>query len=100
MKRTWAFVIACVFALGVSADAEAGRGGGGGRSSSHRSSRPATGTGASSHSHTVKGYTTKRGTTVAPHKRTDPDRTQRNNYSTKGNTNPWNGKRGTKTATH
>jgi hypothetical protein len=37
---------------------------------------------------------------VAPHRQTDPDHTQRNNYSTKGNKNPTTGKAGTKTATH
>jgi hypothetical protein len=37
---------------------------------------------------------------VAPHRATDPDHTQRNNYSTKGNENPSNGKTGTKYATH
>jgi len=31
------------------------------------------------------------------HRRTNADHTQRNNLSTKGNTNPYTGKRGTKT---
>jgi len=48
----------------------------------------------------VKGHTTKNGTYVKPHRQTDPDHTQQNNYSTKGNTNPWTGKKGTKSATH
>jgi hypothetical protein len=89
--------------LGTGAQAQAGRGGGhsGGRSrSSGSSSKAASGTGASSQSHAVRGYTTKRGTVVAPHRQTNPDHTQRNNYSTKGNTNPSTGKAGTKTATH
>lgn len=51
-------------------------------------------------SHKVRGYTKpSTGTYVAPHHQTNPDRTQRNNWSTKGNTNPYTGKRGTKTAT-
>ncbi|WP_298997021.1 hypothetical protein [uncultured Desulfovibrio sp.] len=44
----------------------------------------------------VKGYTKKSGTYVAPHKRTAPNNTKMDNYSTKGNTNPYTGKKGTK----
>lgn len=47
----------------------------------------------------VKGHTTKKGTYVAPHKRTAPDSSKRNNYSTKGNVNPYTGKKGTKDPT-
>ena len=65
-----------------------GRGGGGGHSSGGRSHAAATGTGSSHSSHAVKGYTTKRGTYVAPHRQSNGDGTQRNNWSTKGNTNP------------
>jgi len=43
----------------------------------------------------VKGYTKKDGTYVAPHERTAPDRSKTNNYSAKGNTNPYTGKKGT-----
>jgi hypothetical protein len=81
------FAIAVVLMLGV-ADARAG---------GHRGS---SGTGSSSKSHSVRGYTTKRGTYVAPHRQTNPDHTQRNNYSTKGNLNPTTGKVGTRYATH
>lgn len=77
--------IAVVLALGV-VDVEAG---------GHRGS---SGTGSSSKSHSVRGYTTKRGTYVAPHRQTNPDHTQRNNYSTKGNVNPSTGKVGTRDA--
>lgn len=45
----------------------------------------------------VDGYTKKDGTYVAPHVRTAPDATKDNNYSTKGNTNPYTGKEGTVT---
>ncbi len=43
----------------------------------------------------VSGYTTKRGTYVAPHDKTTPDSTKLNNWSTKGNVNPETGKKGT-----
>lgn len=44
----------------------------------------------------VKGYTRKDGTYVAPHERTSPNHTKNDNYSTKGNVNPYTGKEGTK----
>lgn len=43
----------------------------------------------------VKGYTRKDGTYVQPHYRTSPNNTKLDNYSTKGNYNPYTGKRGT-----
>lgn len=49
-------------------------------------------------SHSVKGHVKKDGTYVAPHRATNPDKTQKNNYSTKGNVNPYTGKKGTKKA--
>lgn len=42
-----------------------------------------------------KGYVNKNGTYVAPHYQTEPDDNVYNNYSTKGNTNPYTGKKGT-----
>lgn len=91
-------VLVGLLLVGLTGRAAAGRGHGG----SHASNRSSgmSGTGASSSSHSVRGYTTKRGTYVAPHRQTDPDHTQRNNYSTKGNVNPSNGKVGTKYAKH
>lgn len=47
-------------------------------------------------SHGVKGYTKKDGTYVAPHRATDRDSSKTNNWSPKGNTNPYTGKEGTK----
>lgn len=47
----------------------------------------------------VNGYIKKDGTYVAPHQRSDPNRTQRDNYSSKPNVNPYNGKKGTKEPT-
>lgn len=44
----------------------------------------------------VSGHTTKNGTYVPAHYRTAPDHTKLNNWSTKGNVNPYTGKAGTK----
>lgn len=43
----------------------------------------------------VKGYTTKKGTYVAPHFQSTPNRSKFDNFSTKGNSNPYTGKKGT-----
>lgn len=48
----------------------------------------------------VRGHVTKKGKYVAPSHRTSPDHTQRNNYSAKGNVNPYTGKKGTKKPKH
>lgn len=42
----------------------------------------------------VKGYTRKDGTYVAPHYRSSPNSSKYDNYSTKGNYNPYTGKAG------
>lgn len=91
-------VLVALFVLGLASGAEAGRRGGGSRASGSHAGM--SGTGSSSSSHAVRGYTTKRGTKVAPHRQTNPDHTQLNNYSTKGNVNPSTGKTGTKYAQH
>ena len=44
----------------------------------------------------VSGYTNSYGTYVKPHYRSAPNKTVKDNYSTKGNTNPYTGKVGTK----
>ena len=44
----------------------------------------------------VHGYTKKDGTYVAPHYRSSPDSNPYNNYSTRGNVNPYTGQVGTK----
>jgi hypothetical protein len=46
----------------------------------------------------VRGYYRKDGTYVRPHHRSDPDGNFWNNWSTKGNVNPYTGKPGTKTS--
>jgi len=43
----------------------------------------------------VKGSVTKTGTYRPPHVRTSPNNTKMDNWSTKGNTNPYTGKKGT-----
>jgi hypothetical protein len=48
--------------------------------------------------HTVRGYTKRNGTVVAPYHATNPNGTKRDNFSTKGNVNPYTGKPGTKDA--
>ena len=43
----------------------------------------------------VKGYYRKNGTYVSPHYRSNPDHLRLNNWSTKGDYNPYTGKQGT-----
>lgn len=52
----------------------------------------------SSHGSTVhvQSHVTKSGTYVPAHVRTAPDHSKYNNWSTKGNVNPYTGKKGTK----
>lgn len=54
------------------------------------------GTGSNPYSHPTQGYTNKSGTYVQPHQQTNPNGTQRDNYGTKGNYNPYTGKTGTR----
>jgi len=42
----------------------------------------------------TRGYTKKNGTYVAPSHRTSPDQSRSNNWSSKGNVNPYTGKTG------
>lgn len=44
----------------------------------------------------VRGYIKKNGTYVAPHQQTAPNETKADNWSKKGNENPYTGKKGTK----
>ncbi|KAF0098702.1 MAG: hypothetical protein FD144_4221 [Rhodospirillaceae bacterium] len=59
-------------------------------------SYPTYGTGSNPRSNSVDGYTTDRGTYVAPHQRTNPNGTQYDNYNSRGNTNPYSGNTGTR----
>ena len=56
--------------------------------------------GESGASHHVNGHFKKDGTYVQPHHATNPNHTQRDNYSSKPNVNPYNGKQGTKEPQH
>lgn len=42
----------------------------------------------------IKGYINKNGSYIPPHYRTKPNKTPMDNYSTKGNINPYTGKKG------
>ena len=53
--------------------------------------------GTNPNSHPVQGYTTTGGTYVQPHQQTNPNNTQRDNYSATGNVNPNTGAVGTRT---
>lgn len=46
--------------------------------------------------HMVSGYTRSNGTYVAPHYQTNPNATRNDNWSTRGNVNPFTGTLGTK----
>ena len=46
--------------------------------------------------HAVRGYIKKNGTYVAPTRKTNPNRTQTDNWSSKPNVNPYTGKSGSK----
>jgi hypothetical protein len=48
----------------------------------------------------VNGYTKSNGTYVAPYYRSAPDTTVQNNYSFKGNSDPYNGNTGTNSYSH
>ena len=47
-------------------------------------------------SHSVRSHVRKDGTSVQSHRRTNPNRSKSDNWSTKGNVNPHTGKKGTK----
>lgn len=52
--------------------------------------------GSSGGSHSVRGHVTKKGSYVPSHHATNPDGRKSNNWSHKGNVNPYTGKEGTK----
>ena len=54
------------------------------------------GTGSNPNSHAVQGYTTNSGTYIAQHQQTNPNSTQTDNYSARGNVNPYTGAVGTR----
>lgn len=52
-------------------------------------------TGRAGGSHSVNGYVKKDGTYVEPYRATNPNNTQRDNWSSRPNVNPYTGKQGT-----
>lgn len=65
--------------------------------STYGSSGLGYGTGSNSNSHGSSGYTTQSGSYVQPYRATNPNNTQMDNYSTRGNVNPYTGAVGTRT---
>lgn len=91
MKST--FLLAAILTLSSPAFAK----GGGGHSSSGYSGSHSYSSGTSSTgSHITSGYTKSNGTYVAPSHATNPNGTKADNWSSKGNVNPYTGKEGTK----
>ncbi|MDP9892601.1 hypothetical protein J2W32_000954 [Variovorax boronicumulans] len=85
-------VLAALLAFGSSVFAR----GGGGHSSGSHSGSSSYSSGASTGSHSTSGYVKSNGTYVAPSHATNPNGTKADNWSTKGNVNPYTGKEGTK----
>lgn len=54
------------------------------------------GTGSNPNSHTGGGYYNRGGSYVEPYRATNPNGTTLDNYGTRGNTNPYNGRSGTR----
>lgn len=55
------------------------------------------GTGSNPSTHSSSGYTRSNGTYVAPYVATNPNSTQRDNFGTSGNVNPYTGATGHRT---
>jgi hypothetical protein len=92
VARICAAVVAALFAYSpVDAFARGGGGGHGGHSSGISSSSGR----ASSSSHYTHGYFRQNGTYVKGYHATNPNSTKLDNYSTRGNVNPWTGRPGT-----
>ena len=88
--RLFICTLLTVSTLAISPGAFA-RGGSGGSSS---------GSGSNPSSHAVSGYVRDNGTYVAPSHATNPNETQRDNYSTRDNLNPYTGNVGTRPVNH
>ena len=89
MKST--IVLAVVLALSSTVFARGGGGHSSGDHSSHASSYSGSGG-----SHSTSGYTKSNGTYVAPSHATNPNSSKTDNWSTRGNVNPYTGRPGTK----
>ena len=92
MKNTIILIASCAFAVAAFAKG-GGHSSGGHTTTTHTTS---TTTHTNSSSHDVRGHTTKNGTYVAPSHATNPNDTKTDNFSNKGNVNPYTGKEGTK----
>lgn len=88
--------IACLFALAlfVASGSAVAKGSHHSSSSKSHSSKACCSTSRSDEH--VRGYTKKDGTHVDGYMKTTPNSTEKDNFSTKGNTNPYTGKEGTK----
>ena len=90
------YLLAVGLAFAAPSHAKGGHSGSHSSGHSHSSggsrSKPSGGGG----SHTVRGHTTKDGKYVAPRRQSNPNDSKRDNWSSKGNTNPDTGKSGTK----
>jgi hypothetical protein len=94
--RSLRILLIAVLGLALCADASFAGGGKGRSSGASRSRSSGPGTGSKSSSSRSSGYTRSNGTHVNSYRRTTPDSSSRNNYSTKGNSNPHTGKSGTR----
>jgi hypothetical protein len=98
-------LIATVILCSATAYAKGGHGSGShsSRATTHHSSTPrlnalGPGTGSKASSARVSGYTKKDGTHVDSYRKSTPDKSFKNNWSTKGNVNLATGKAGTRLA--
>lgn len=95
MKKS--LILIAALAVCSAAAAKGGGGhGGGGHSGGHSGTHSSYSNSSSGSSHSVSGYTRKDGTYVAPSHATNPNGTKHDNWTTKGNVNPYTGKEGTK----
>lgn len=54
------------------------------------------GTGSNPRSYSIRPHSRRDGTSVTPHRRSTPNRGWRDNWSTKGNVNPYTGRKGSR----
>jgi len=87
--------LALVAAISLAAFGTAQAKGGGGHSGSHSTSSSST-SHVSTGDHYVHSYVKKDGTVVQGYHATNPNGTRNDNYSTRGNVNPYTGEPGTK----
>ena len=98
--KAWAKFVIATLMLGMSlaVSARSNHTGGSHSSGSVRHSKPPSGTGANSSKQRVHSYNKRNGEHIDSHNRSTANKTQRDNWDTKGNRNPDTGKNGTKDA--